>query len=102
MLDVRNVNVRRRWEECPRDVRDCRWATLYATMNPEGDIVISRRTHEVLGSPDSYVLLYDRERDVIGLKPALLGVEKNAYPARVRGRYGGRRNAVTGSAASSE
>lgn len=64
---------------------------MYATLNPEGDIVISRFTHETLGSPDSYLLLFDRERQVIGLRPARLSIERNAYPAKDRGRHGGKR-----------
>lgn len=91
MIDVQQINVRRNWEECPREAKEARWASLYATLNPQGDLVISRFTHEVLGTPDSYLLLYDRERDVIGLRPARAAVEKNAYPARPRGRHGGRR-----------
>ena len=86
-----SVNVPRDWEECPREVVDGRWAAMYASMNPDGDIVISRHTHKVLGSPDSYVLLFDKGRNVIGLRPARLGIDKNAYPARERGRHGGRR-----------
>jgi hypothetical protein len=69
-VDIQNVNVPRSWRETPRDARDSRWESLYATLNPEGDLVISRRTHEVLGSPDSYLLLFDVERNVIGLRPA--------------------------------
>jgi hypothetical protein len=37
------------------------------------------------------VLLYDRERHVIGMRPARLAREQNAYPAREKGKYGGRR-----------
>jgi hypothetical protein len=44
-----------------------------------------------MGSPDSYVLLYDRERETIGLRPARLAVGKNAYKVTERGGYGGRR-----------
>jgi hypothetical protein len=90
-VDIQNVNVPRQWRETPREARHSRWETLYATLNPQGDLVISRRTHEVLGSPDSYLLLFDIERNVIGLRPANSAVEKNAYPVRRRGRYGGRR-----------
>jgi hypothetical protein len=57
----------------------------------EGHIRLSRVTHEALGAPDSYVLLYDREREVIGLRPARLAVERNAYKAIDRGPYGGKR-----------
>ena len=91
MAYVDNVNVRRSWEECPREAAESRWASLYATLNRAGDIVISRYTHEVLGAPDSYLLLFDRERSVIGLRPARGAVERNAYPARDRGRQGGKR-----------
>jgi hypothetical protein len=91
MTYVNDVNVRRSWERCPREAKESRWQTLYASMNPSGDIVISRRTHEVLGSPDAYLLLFDRERRVIGLQPSNSAVEKDAYPARPRGKHGGRR-----------
>lgn len=91
MSYANNVNVRRSWEECPREAGEARWKTLYASMNPDGDIVISGHTHKVLGEPDSYVLLFDRERQVIGMRPARMAVERNAYPARPRGDYGGRR-----------
>ena len=60
--------------------RHSHWESLYATLNPFGDLVISRRTHEILGSPDSYLLLFDVERNVIGLRPADGAAEKNAYP----------------------
>lgn len=88
---VDDVNVRRSWEECPREAGEARWKALYASINPDGDIVISRYTHEKLGGPEAYVLLFDRERRVIGMRPAVPAVEKNAYPARPRGRHGGRR-----------
>ena len=32
-----------------------------------------------MGSPDGYLLLFDRANRTIGLKAARLGVEKNAY-----------------------
>ena len=100
MRYIDNVNVRRSWEECPREAKEARWAQLYATLNPDGDIVISAFTHKTLGAPDSYLLLFDRERSVIGLRPARSAVEKNAYPARDRGRHGGRGSAGTGCAGS--
>lgn len=86
------INVRRNWEECAKDQGgSARWGVLYATINTEGHIRLSRVTHEAMGSPDSYVLLYDRERETIGLRPARLAVEKNAYKAIDRGPYGGKR-----------
>ncbi|HMJ07405.1 MAG TPA: hypothetical protein VK468_00275 [Pyrinomonadaceae bacterium] len=92
MGNVDIVNMRRSWEECPKEAgNDARWGVLYATLNMEGHIRLSRVTHEALGAPDSYVLLYDRGTDVIGLRPARLAVEKNAYRAIDRGPYGGKR-----------
>jgi hypothetical protein len=91
MTYVENVNVRRSWEECPREAGESRWKAMYASMNPDGDIIISRYTHEKLGAPEAYVLLFDRERQVIGLRPAVMAVERNAYPAKKRGNFGGRR-----------
>ena len=92
MRDIDTINVRRSWEVCPRELgNEARWGVLYATLNTEGHIRLSRVTHEALGSPESYELLYDRERETIGLRPARLAVEKNAYKAIDRGPYGGKR-----------
>src|SRR5215213_4330963 len=89
MAHSENVNVRRNWEVCPRGAEESRWTSMYASMNRYGDIIISRVTHEKLGKPAAYQLLYDRERDVIGLRPARIDVDKHAFPARERGRHGG-------------
>ena len=78
------------WEVCPRDETNGRWAALYATLNPGGDIVISRFTHEAMGRPEAYLLMFDRTNSVIGLRGAKASLDKNAYPARSRGRHGGR------------
>lgn len=86
-----SVNVKRNWELCSRGAEESRWTSMYASINKYGDIIISRVTHDVLGKPDAYQLLYDRERDVIGLRPARIGVEEHAFPARSRGRHGGMR-----------
>ena len=91
MLNASNVNVPRKWQICPREGAESRWHTLYATLNPEGYLVITRFTHQALGSPDSYQLLYDPERHVIGMRPARFGIDQHAFPARLRGRNGGRR-----------
>lgn len=90
MIDIPTKFVTRRWQTCPRDAKEARWAAPYATLNREGDIVISRQTHEAMGMPEGYLLLYDRERETIGLRPAY-GGDRNAYPARARGKFGGRR-----------
>ena len=91
MLETKMQKPERRWVECPRSAGRSRWHTLYATLNPHGDLVISRFTHEALGSPKAYVLLFEKETHVIGLRPISNRPEMNAYPANERGRHGGRR-----------
>lgn len=90
MIEVQNQIIRRNWATCPRDATESRWAVPYVTINAQGDIVLSRFTHEAMGSPQTYILLFDRERETIGLLPARQG-ERNSYPARPRGNHGGRR-----------
>ena len=77
MKQTNNVDVRRRWEEFPQVGR----GRLYAALRPSGFISISGYTHERMGSPDSYLLLYDRASRTIGLKAARKGIDKNAYHA---------------------
>lgn len=87
-----NINVNRRWEECPRDPDlNPRWQSLYVTIKPSGELFLSRATHEATGAPRGYTLLYDADRHVIGLKPGNPETNRMAYPARERGRHGGRR-----------
>lgn len=50
---------------------------------------MSRYTHEKLGAPKAFVLLFDATNNRIGLKPASL-TARNAYPAYPQGLYGGR------------
>jgi len=86
-----NVNVRRNWEVCTRGAAATRWASMYASMKKYGDIVINRVAHERLGKPDACQLLYDRERETIGLKPSRAARDNEAFPIRDRGRAGGLR-----------
>ncbi len=80
--------MRRNWKVVER-VAVSRWAAPYVSINPEGHILISRRTIETLGNPESVVLLYDEETETIGLKPARKG-EPHAFPLRKQGKHGGR------------
>jgi hypothetical protein len=89
MIYVEQKNITRRWETCPLDIKPARWRTMYASMNSLGEIAITKLTHDALGAPEAYLLLYDRDRETIGLRPTHLG-EKNGYPATERGRHGGR------------
>ena len=71
------------WVEVPRGDVMPQYAGIYVTMNPKGDIVMSRVTHEMLEGPPAFLIWYDKANSRIGLKPATL-TTKNAYPARVK------------------
>ena len=71
------------WIEVPRGDVMPQYAGIYVTMNPKGDIVMSRVTHEMLEGPPAFLIWYDKANSRIGLKPATL-TTKNAYPARVK------------------
>ena len=90
MIETRNPKRRYNWSQAPRDAKPSRWSGLYASLNERGVIWLSRLTHEALGEPDSYLLLFDRKLNVLGVQPARLAVTKNAYPALERGSRGGR------------
>jgi hypothetical protein len=90
MIDTKQKR-RFNWVQTPRAAHEGRWSKLYVSLSPQGYISVSKFTHESMGSPDSYVLLYDRELNVVGLQPARLNVTKNAYPAKPNGDRGGRR-----------
>lgn len=89
MIDKRNTSRRYNWTETPREKTESRWSKLYASINPQGTIALSKFTHEMMGSPDSYLLLYDADLNVVGLQPARLAVTKNAYPVLHKGYRGG-------------
>ncbi len=75
------------WRECPRGDVLPQYAGIYVTMNPMGDIVLSRITFEKMGEPKAFVLLFDETNRRIGLKPASLHA-RNAYPVRASNRSG--------------
>jgi len=82
--------MRADWIEIKRGDVMPQFAGIYATMNREGKIVISRITHEMLGAPAAFLLLYDKANSRIDLKPAALHT-RNAYPARVTNRSGAKK-----------
>ncbi|MBK9174330.1 MAG: hypothetical protein IPM28_15210 [Chloracidobacterium sp.] len=90
MMTTTKKHIRRKWEIFPNDDRLGRWCKLYATLNRDGDIMLSRFTHEALGAPESVLVMYDSETHVIGLMPARV-TQTDGFPARIRGSYGGRR-----------
>lgn len=75
--------MRADWQEIPRGDVMPQYAGIYVTMNPMGEIVLSRVTYEMLDGPPAFVILYDKTNNRIGLKPATLAT-RNAYPARVQ------------------
>jgi hypothetical protein len=75
------------WTILPRGDVAAHWSGLYVTMNRLGSIKMSRVTHERLGAPEAFVIMFDRFNQRLGLKPAKFG-ERNAYPARTYGRRG--------------
>ena len=77
------------WTILPRGDVAPHWSGLYVTMNKIGSIMMSRVTHERLGSPGAVLIMYDRFRSRLGLKPAEVG-DRHAYPVRNYGRRGGR------------
>jgi len=82
--------MKREWREVSRDGIRAQWAGLYVTINPKGEIVMNRATHERLEKAEAFQLLYDRPNNCIGLKPSSRQM-RNAYPAYRSGRHGGRR-----------
>lgn len=91
MSYTQDVNVRRRWEVCKRENLESRWTSMYVSLNSLGDIVLNRVAYEQLGEPTAVELLYDRERETIGVKPLNTETAENAFPVRPRGNRGGYR-----------
>lgn len=83
-------NMKGEWEVCPRDDVAAQYAGIYVTMNPRGEIAMTRPTYEMLGEPKAFVLLFDRTNRRIGLQPAAL-TTRDAYPIKVSGRCGGKK-----------
>ena len=79
--------MRAEWQEVPRGDVQPQYAGIYVTMNPMGDIVMSRVTYEMTGSPQAFLILFDKVNNRIGLKPCTL-TTRNAYPVRVSNRSG--------------
>ncbi|MEP6788694.1 MAG: hypothetical protein ABJB40_09710 [Acidobacteriota bacterium] len=81
--------MRRDWKEIPRDDKRAQWAGIYVTLNSKGTLVMNRAAHAQMGAPAAYLILYDRANNTIGLKPTGTLI-RNAYPAAMSGRHGGR------------
>ena len=78
------------WREVPRgDVRT-QWAGFYVTMNPKGEIAMSKLTWARMGGPAAFVVLFDTVNNRIGLKPAAK-TTRNAFPVGVNSPMGGKK-----------
>jgi hypothetical protein len=77
------------WTILPRGDVAPHWSGLYVTMNRLGSIMMSRVTHERLGEPAAFLVMFDRFNRRIGLKPAEPET-RHAYPVRNYGRRGAR------------
>ena len=72
--------MRADWQEVPRGDNSPQSAGIYVTMNPKGEIAMSRNTYQMLGEPPAFVIFFDKVNNRIGLKPAALAT-RNAYRA---------------------
>lgn len=87
---MRHYTTNRRWKRTPRAVNEPgRWAGLYASLNRQGKICLSRTTFERLGEPEAALLLYERESQTIGIEPAQL-TDTDAFPIRPKTKKPGR------------
>lgn len=75
------------WKVLARGDAAAQFPLLYVTLSPQGSIVISRSTHEKMGSPSGYIILFDPLKHRLGLKAESTN-NPNAYPARKSGRSG--------------
>jgi hypothetical protein len=67
---------------------------IYATLSTRGDIYLNSRAYKALGEPDSVMLMYDRQLNVVGIKAAISGhkrgfrlFSKNGGKCKGRGVY---------------
>jgi hypothetical protein len=88
-MDATRRFLKEQWAVLPRGDVAPHWSGLYVSMNRTGSIMMSRVTHERIGSPEAVLVMFDGISSRLALKPARIG-ERNAYPVRKYGRRGGR------------
>lgn len=82
-------NLPRNWMELGEGPKKAYRDEIYASLNYRSEIVINRRAFAELNHPEAVVLLFDPDRDTIGLRPA--SVETlNAYRLKPKGSSGHR------------
>lgn len=83
--------MRPNWKETPRPAGGVvRWQALYVTLNPKGEIRLSRTTYEKFGAPAAVQILFDDLNNRIGLKPTSPSF-RNSFPMARNGSHGARR-----------
>lgn len=70
------------WEVIKRGDVMPQYAGLHVTLNPKGDIVMSRFTWETMGGPKAFYLMWDAPNQRIGLLRTV-PEKRDAYPVRI-------------------
>ncbi len=78
------------WKEVPSDPKAGKWAAMYVTLNPKGEISMTRLTWEKTGRPEAFQIFIDDANQRIGLKPSSPNL-RGTYRAAKNGKLGGRR-----------
>jgi len=64
-------------------------ATMRVTLGPRGDIYMNKAGWESLGKPEAVELMFDKNRDVVGLKKVPTWQE-NSFPVQAKKGSGGK------------
>lgn len=93
-----NETKRRGWVEVGKK----RLGRLYASVNRVGHISVSGWTHERMGGPTHYVLMFDRRTRAVGLRAAKDSERKDAFLAGTTTGKGNRNRRIYAGAFLSE
>ena len=77
------------WEEFEEGPVEANSKRLHVSINRRGNMFLNRHAIDAMGEPQAVVLLYDRRRSIIGLKPASSN-RHNAYRLKRKNRASGR------------
>ena len=64
------MSMERQWEEFENGRVVSLSERIHVTINKRGSIYLNRRALEAIGEPERVVLLFDRRRSTIGVRPA--------------------------------
>jgi len=77
------------WEQCNPGLPRSRWNRPEGTMRPNGDIMLTRATWDMLGQPEHALVYYSRRAETIGVKPIRAKI-RDTFPVTPHGKHGGR------------